>query len=78
MIMNLHHHQVSSLIGYMSQSVLLLFMFGNITEIILALLALISIVALAFVYQYNTIVIDERPGYMCVTLVLNNETICYK
>jgi hypothetical protein len=53
-------------------------MFGNITEIILALLALISIVALAFVYQYNTIVIDERPGYMCVSLVLNNETICYK
>jgi len=53
-------------------------MFGNITEIILALLALISIVALAFVYQYNAIVIVERPAYMCVSLMLNNETICYK
>jgi hypothetical protein len=53
-------------------------MFGNITEIVLALMALILIVAIAFIYQYNTIAIGENLGYMCVTLLLNNETICYR
>jgi hypothetical protein len=53
-------------------------MFGNITEIILALMALILIVAIAFMYQYNIIAIGEHLGYMCVTLMLNNETICYR
>jgi hypothetical protein len=53
-------------------------MFGNIIEIVLALMALILIVTIAFFYQYNTIAIGERFGYMCVTLLLNNETICYR
>jgi hypothetical protein len=53
-------------------------MFGNIAEIILALMALILIVAIAFIYQYNTIAIGEHLGYMCVTLLLNNQTICYR
>lgn len=53
-------------------------MFGNIIEVVLALLAIISIVIIGFIFQYNTIAIDEHLGYTCVTLSLNNETICYK
>jgi hypothetical protein len=53
-------------------------MFGNTADIILALMALISIVTMSFYLQYQILEISYERGYMCIRVILNDQTICYK